>query len=157
MENHPIPQDITGFQFKLIGDMTINQFAYLAAGIILGWITFILPLFILIKLPFVFIFIGLGVAAAFLPIEGRPFDVMIGNYFKALVSPTQYIYQKMGGHIWFPDPPKNPLQVSQAPSLGTSEQSSKNLQEFLKGLPQKPMNKLDQKEMNFLNALGSMH
>ena len=137
--------------------MTIKQFAYLAAGIILGWITFILPLFILIKLPFVFIFIGLGVAAAFLPIEGRPFDVMIGNYFKALVSPTQYIYQKMGGHIWFPDPPKNPLQVSQAPSLGTSEQSSKNLQEFLKGLPQKPMNKLDQKEMNFLNALGSMH
>ena len=94
MENHPIPQDITGFQFKLIGDMTIKQFAFLVAGVILGWITFILPIFILIKLPFVLLFVGFGVAAAFVPIGGRPFDIMIANYFKALLNPTQYVYQK---------------------------------------------------------------
>ena len=105
MENHPIPQDITGFQFKLIGDMTIKQFAYLAAGVILGWVTYILPIIIFVKVPVLITFAGLGVAAAFLPIEGRPFDVMIGNYFKALFSPTQYIYQKIGGRMWLPDPP----------------------------------------------------
>ncbi|MEK7559027.1 MAG: PrgI family protein [Patescibacteria group bacterium] len=154
MENHPIPQDITGFQFKLIGDMTIKQFAYLAAGIILGWITYILPIFIIIKIPILVTFVGLGVAAAFLPIEGRPFDVMIGNYFKALLSPTQYIYQKIGGHIWFPDTPIQNQKAAQSIAPSDNAESSRKLKEFLKSLPQKPKNKLDEKEMNFLNSLG---
>lgn len=154
MENHPIPQDITGFQFKLIGDMTIKQFAYLAVGIFLGWITYILPILIYVKIPILITFVGLGVAAAFLPIEGRPFDVMIGNYFKALFSPTQYIYQKIGGHMWFPDPPIQNQQVPQNITSDSNADSSQKLKEFLKTLPQKPKNKLDEKEMNFLNSLG---
>ncbi len=155
MENHPIPQDITGFQFKLIGDMTIKQFAYLAAGVILGWITFILPIFILIKLPIALVFIGLGVAASFLPIEGRPFDLMITNYFKALFSPTQYIYQKTGGHIWFPEPLNPKTWTAKTSTAQTdNEDASQRLKDFLKTLPQKPKNKLDEKELNFLNSLG---
>ena len=154
MENHPIPQDITGFQFKLIGDMTIKQFAFLAAGIILGWITFILPIFILIKLPFVLLFVGLGVATAFVPIEGRPFDIMIVNYFKALLNPTQYIYQKIGGHMWFPELKKQPTQA--LGSQQVSPDSTQKLKDFLKSLPQKPANKLDEKEAGFLNALSSL-
>src|SRR3989344_954838 len=154
MENHPIPQDITGFQFKLIGDMTIKQFAYLAAGVILGWITFILPIFILIKLPFAAIFIGLGVAAAFVPIEGRPFDVMVINYFKALFGSTQYVYQKIGGNMWFPEAKKQPVQT---PGLQqVSPDGTRRLKEFLKSLPQKPENKLDEKESDFLNSLSSL-
>lgn len=154
MENHPIPQDITGFQFKLIGDMTIKQFAYLAGGVILGWITYILPILIFVKVPILITFVGLGVAAAFLPIEGRPFDVMIGNYFKALFSPTQYIYQKIGGHMWFPDTPVQNQKVSQNITPSNNADSSQKLKEFLKTLPQKPKNKLDEKETNFLNSLG---
>lgn len=151
MENHPIPQDITGFQFKLIGDMTIKQFAFLVAGVILGWITFILPIFILIKLPFVLLFVGFGVAAAFVPIGGRPFDIMIANYFKALLNPTQYVYQKIGGHMWFPEFKKQQeaLQTQQV-----SPDSTQRLKDFLKSLPQKPKNKLDEKELDFLNSLS---
>ena len=153
MENHPIPQDITGFQFKLIGDMTIKQFAFLAAGVILGWITFNLPIFILIKLPFALIFIGLGIATAFVPIEGRPFDLMIINYFKALLNPTQYVYQKIGGHMWFPEFKKQPevLETQQA-----SSDSTQRLKDYLKSLPQKPKNKLDERELGFLNSLSSL-
>ncbi len=154
MENHPIPQDITGFQFKLIGDMTIKQFAYLAAGVILGWITYILPIIIFVKIPILLTFVGLGVAAAFLPIEGRPFDVMIGNYFKALFSPTQYIYQKIGGHMWLPDASVQNQKIPQNTPSGSNSDSSQKLKDFLKKLPQKPKNKLDEKEMNFLNSLG---
>jgi len=80
MENHPIPQDITGFQFKLIGNMTVRQFAYLATGVILAWISYALPLSLLIKLPFALVFGLSGVAFAFLPIEGRPMDTMISNF-----------------------------------------------------------------------------
>lgn len=154
MENHPIPQDITGFQFKLIGDMTIKQFAYLAAGVILGWITFILPILTLIKLPFAAIFVGLGVVAAFVPIEGRQFDVMVVNYFKALFSSTQYVYQKTGGHMWFPDDKKQPVEALE--TKPASPDGTRRLKDFLKSLPQKPENKLDEKESGFLNSLSSL-
>ncbi len=154
MENHPIPQDITGFQFKLIGDMTIRQFAYLAAGVILGWIIFILPIFILIKLPFAALFIGFGIAAAFVPIAGRPFDLMVTNYFKAIFSPTQFVYQKIGGHMWFPEFNKQSMQTVGSQQI--SSDSTQRLKDFLKSLPQKPKNKLDEKESFFLNSLSSL-
>jgi hypothetical protein len=94
MENHPIPQDITGFQFKLIGDMTVRQFAYLAAGSIFGWIIFSLPVTAVVKLPIASLSILLGVSFAFFSIQGRPMDTMISNFIKALFSPTQYVYQR---------------------------------------------------------------
>lgn len=96
MEHHPIPQDITGFQFKLIGEMTVKQFAYLTAGAILAIIMFYTPLLFILKAPLVLLSAGLGAALAFLPVEGRPLDVMLSYYFKALFSPTQYVYQKTG-------------------------------------------------------------
>ncbi|MBI2420961.1 MAG: PrgI family protein, partial [Candidatus Levybacteria bacterium] len=94
MENHPIPQDITGFQFKLVGNMTVKQFVYLASGAILGWIFFISPLPVIIRLPLAVLFIAGGAIVAFVPVEGRPMDVMIGNFIKALLSPTKYVYSK---------------------------------------------------------------
>lgn len=96
MDNHPIPQDVTGFQFKLIGQMTVKQFAYLCAGIILGWIFFSSHLFILIRLPISLFFFLSGFLLAFVPLEGRPMDTMISNFVKALFSPNQYVYDKSG-------------------------------------------------------------
>lgn len=94
MENHPIPQDITSFQFKIIGNMTIRQFAYLATGSILAWIFFSLPIFFLIKFFFVAFFLLLGVSLAFIPVSGRPLDAMLSRFIKALFTPNQYVYQK---------------------------------------------------------------
>ncbi len=100
MDNHPIPQDITGFQFKLIGNMTIKQFAYLAAGAVAAWVVYSSPLFFLIKYPLVFIFALGGACFAFVPIEGRPMDVMLANFIRALFNPTQFVYEKSGGHLY---------------------------------------------------------
>lgn len=125
MENHPIPQDITGFEFKLVGNMTLKQFAYVAAGVIIAWIFFALPLFFLLKLMLIILFGGLGIAFAFVPIEGRPMDVMIKNFFKAALSPTQYAYQKLG---------------------------NQNINADYKNLPSK--NKLDKKETVFFESLN---
>jgi hypothetical protein len=151
MENHPIPQDITGFEFKLIGEMTIKQFAYLAGGAILAWVIYILPLFVFIKIPIAFAFIGLGAAFAFLPIDGRPLDVMIKCFIKAAFSPTQYVYQKAGGKLL----EENPKAVSEfnKKRLSISEMSEKQLQEFLNALP-KGINKFDKKEMVFFQSLN---
>ncbi len=100
MENHPIPQDITGFQFKLIGNMTVRQFVYFAVGaVIAAFVFFILPIPFIIRLPIAFISVTIGASFAFIPIGGRPMDTMVGNFFKALFAPTKYIYQKTGGDL----------------------------------------------------------
>ena len=94
MDNHPIPQDVTGFQFRLIGSMTVKQFAYLAAGCGLAFLVYYLPIFTPIKFILIPLLAGIGFAIAFIPLEGRPLDAMIGFYLKALFSPNQYLYQK---------------------------------------------------------------
>lgn len=92
MENHPIPQDITSFQFRLIGEMTIKQFAYLVAGFIFAFIFYILPIPIVNIILAVFSVI-FGAALAFLPIEGRPMDTIIRHFLKSVFSNTQFVYQ----------------------------------------------------------------
>lgn len=98
LDNHPIPQDVTHFQFRLIGDMTIKQFGYLAGGLGLAWFVFAVPFFILIKIIFVPGFAFLGILLAFIPIEGRPADLMLSKFFKALFIPNQFIFQKTSGN-----------------------------------------------------------
>lgn len=103
MQQHPIPRNITGFQFKLIGDMTIKQFSYLAGGVVLGYLLFrILPLPGVLRLAAWLLFGGSGAALAFLPLGGRPLDVWIKAYVKSVSSPTQFVWKKQ-------NPPPNIL------------------------------------------------
>lgn len=151
MDNHPIPQDVTGFQFKLIGDMTIKQFAYLITGVIMAWIFFSLPITYFIKIPFAFLFGLLGVSLAFLPIEGRPMDVMIGNFIKALSSPTQYVYRKTGVPVWSQIMPiyRNALRLQGQSSQVVRPQP----RVFLQTSINIPKNDLDKKELSFFQSL----
>ena len=41
MDAHPIPQNVTSFQFKLVGEMTLKQFLYLATGMVIAYIFFV--------------------------------------------------------------------------------------------------------------------
>lgn len=153
MDNHPIPQDVTGFQFRLIGDMTIKQFAYVAVGAILAFVMFAVPAPILLKLPFVILFAGTGVALAFLPLEGRPMDVMLGNFFKALFNPEQYMYQKTGGI--FLSNIHSPTKTTQAAQTPTAP-SSEKLSMYLSSLHAQHADKLDDRESKFLNSVSSI-
>lgn len=103
MENHPIPQDVTGFKFKLIGSVTLKQFLYILGGGILAIICYVLPVSPFIKLPLAFFFGGMGVMLAFVPIEGRPMDVMLKNFLKALPAENQYIFKKRGADALITD------------------------------------------------------
>lgn len=96
MDNHPIPQDVTHFQFKLIGELTIKQFGYVAAGGVLGWIVISIKTLLIVKLPIALLFAGTGLIFAFVPIEGRPADMMLSYFFRALFHPNQYLFQKQG-------------------------------------------------------------
>ncbi len=96
MENHPIPQDITGFKFRLIGSMTVKQFAYLLAAGIMSYIFYSADISIIIKIPFICFFAVAGLSLAFIPIDGRPMDKMILNFIKTIPRENQFIYRRKG-------------------------------------------------------------
>jgi hypothetical protein len=91
---HPVPQNVTNFEFHLIGDMTIKQFGYLAAGLVFAFLVFITlaqpqPF---IAWPIMIISSGVGAAFAFVPIQERPLDHWMAAFFKAIFKPTKLVY-----------------------------------------------------------------
>lgn len=92
MEQHPVPQNVTTFQFRLIGDMTIKQFGYLAGGAVLAYICYKLPLPFFISWPLAFIAGLAGFGFAFVPVEDRPMDIWVMSFIKNVYSPTQFVW-----------------------------------------------------------------
>ncbi len=92
---HPIPQNVTNFEFHLVGDMTIKQFGYLALGLVIAFVTFIglASSFPFIAYPIIVISAATGAAFAFIPIQERPLDHWVGAFFKAIFHPTKLTYQ----------------------------------------------------------------
>ncbi|MFA6017009.1 MAG: PrgI family protein [Patescibacteria group bacterium] len=101
MEQHPIPRQITTFEFKLIGFLTIKQFIYLLISIPTG-----ILIFYIFPVPILNFLLGVGVGSigvvfAFVPINDRPMEVWIRNLIKRLSSPTQYFFKKQNSAIYF--------------------------------------------------------
>ncbi|VVA43246.1 conserved hypothetical protein [Candidatus Roizmanbacteria bacterium] len=101
MEQHAIPRQITSFEFKLIGFLTIKQFIYLLVTIPTG-----ILIFYIFPVPILNFLLGLivaliGVAFAFVPINDRPMEVWVRNLIKRLTSPTQYFFKKQNPAIYF--------------------------------------------------------
>lgn len=92
---HPVPQNVTNFEFHLVGDMTIKQFAYLAAGLGFAFLIFVTlgqpqPF---LAWPIIVISAGVGAAFAFVPIQERPLDHWVAAFFRAIFKPTKLVYE----------------------------------------------------------------
>ncbi len=92
--SHHVPQNVTSFEFHLVGDMTLKQFTYLALGLSTAYLLFIFltksaPI---IAWPLIVISALLGVAFAFLPIAERPLDYWLAAFLKAVFRPTKRVY-----------------------------------------------------------------
>lgn len=94
MREHPIPQDITGYQFHIIGNMTIKQFAEVGLGVFLAFLVYTTNLPGPIKWPIMTVLAGLGALAAFVPIAERPLDHWIVIFFNALFKPTKFYWKR---------------------------------------------------------------
>jgi hypothetical protein len=94
MQQHPIPQNVTQYQFRLVGDMTLKQFLELALGLLLAYLFFASNLIFIFKWPLIIASILFGAALAFFPVEDRPLDQWIINFVKAIYAPTRFIWQK---------------------------------------------------------------
>ena len=131
--------------------------AYVAFGVVSAVIVYYLPLNILIKILFIPLFGAGGIVIAFLPIEGRPVDVIVTNFLKAVFSPNQYVYQKVGRQFSFTNLPatkSSPVIQHQATGTTASQNKRQQLQAFLHTKANHPLNRLDEKEASFLNAVS---
>ncbi|MCL5410188.1 MAG: PrgI family protein [Patescibacteria group bacterium] len=95
MEPHPVPQNITSFEFHLVGDMTLKQFGYLASGLGIAYLIFVLLFntIPLLAITLIAISAGSGFAFAFLPLYDRPLSHWVSAYFRAIYSPTKRYWQ----------------------------------------------------------------
>lgn len=118
MEPHPIPQNVTSFQFRLVGDMTLKQFLYLATGSAIAYFLFVFlaPIYPLVTWPLIIISASLGVSFAFLPIASRPLEYWLGAFLKAIYSPTKRVWKK-NQKIFKEDPLFNSRLVTYLSSL----------------------------------------
>lgn len=134
MDQHPVPQNITSYEFRLVGDMTLKQFFQLAGGGIVGVIIYQLPLPFFVKWPLIFVAVGIGAALAFVPVQGRPFSQWLTAFFGAIYAPTEY--------YWSPTSNEQIVQSSEK-SISTNYEPRAN-------------NLIDQFETQFLGKVTQM-
>ena len=101
MQQHPIPRQMTTFEFKLVGFLTLKQFIYLVVFILIAVVVFYLFPVPILNLFFSAVIVLSGVVFAFIPIQGRPASIWVKNLYKSLTSTTQYTYKKNNPPIYF--------------------------------------------------------
>lgn len=94
MEPHPVPRQITTFEFKLIGFMTLKEFGYMIVFAGLATVAYFLTPGELFKYLSAGIVFAIGVFLAFYKYNERSVDVWIRNLIVKLFSSSQYYYHK---------------------------------------------------------------
>lgn len=117
MEQHPVPQQISSYQFKLVGDMTLKQFFEVAGGVVVALIIYSLPLPAFLRWPFIIVSVLFGAALAFLPIEERPLESWVIAFIRSIYQPTMFYWKK-------PDVPPQYFLNPSAPVAAPSDTSS---------------------------------
>lgn len=146
MEQHPIPQQITSYEFKLVGEMTLKQFAKAAGGIIIAVMINSVPLVFFIKWPLIFISAVGGLAMAFVPFQDRPLETWLLAFLKSIYNPTLFIYKKSSPKNWLDiDLAKNWIEI-----VATEKKEQK---EMLENRPIKKKSQIDE----FIGSLPSVN
>jgi hypothetical protein len=129
-EQHPVPQNISSYQFRLVGDMTIKQFFQLAAGAVIALLIYATPLPAFLKWPFIILFVLGGAAFAFLPIQERPLEEWVQAFFRSIYAPTIYKWSKgtTPPKYFQPESPVIQAQQEQMKKETASDAMTKSLQ-----------------------------
>lgn len=101
MDQHPVPRQITTFEFKLIGFFTVKQFIYIIVFAPIGFVVYSLFPIPLLNIVLGVLIGSIGFVIALVPINDRPIDVWFKNLVKRLTSPTQYVYHKSNQPVYF--------------------------------------------------------
>lgn len=154
MEQHPVPQQISAYEFRLVGDMTLKQFAQVAIGCLIALAFYASKLPFYFKWPAIIVSGVSGVLMAFVPFQERPLQTWIIAFFKAVYSPTQFLWKKKAKKpeflVFKPTP-----QVKKAAPTPQVVAGKQKLTEYLATLPSQPT-PLDQQEVKRLEHLDSI-
>lgn len=158
MEQHPVPRNISSFQFHLVGDMTVRQFGYVAGGAVVAFLIYkISPFPTFIKFVLAGISGCVGFAFAFLPIQERPLDRWIVAFIKSIYSPTQYLWQK--GNIppaILSQPAIIPREQQERKHIEAHYDAQNKLQTYLATLPSSPHHAINMQEKNYIDKTLSL-
>jgi len=131
MREHPIPQDVTGYRFHIIGNLTLKQFVEIAGGVVAGIILYKLSLPAILKWPMIAFVVSFGGLGAFVPIAGRSFDQWVITFFKVIYRPTLYYWRREAKiPEIFTYEPKDPSLLFQ-PEVDLTLQKHQRVDEYL--------------------------
>lgn len=154
MEQHPVPQQISSYEFRLVGDMTLKQFGQVAAGVLVALLLYASPLPGLLKWPFIVLFGAGGFLVAFLPFEERPLHAWLIAFLRAIYSPTQYIWQRGGQKPEVFGEKAMPQAQQNAPDAPLSPDSQR-LSEYLASLSEAQVIS-EQEESRFIERIQNL-
>ena len=146
MEQHPIPQQITSYEFKLVGDMTLKQFGKAAGGVIIALLINSSKLVFFVKWPLIFIFAAGGLALAFVPFQDRPLETWLMAFIKSIYSPTIYTYKKNSPENWLEIDLSKQLKSDEEEEVVVPIKEDKKVKEFINSLPSIGREKEEAKE-----------
>jgi len=151
-QQHPIPQQISSYQFRLVGDMTLKQFFQVAGGALISLLIYASSLPGYIKWPAIIFFSLSGVALAFLPFEERPLQQWIFSFFKSVYSPTLFFWKKSEKPpVFFKEEAPVPEEKVVAPH---GEAAMEKYLESLPGRGTSVSSKLEDAEKSFFTRLS---
>lgn len=154
MEQHPVPQHIASFEFKLFGNLTAKQFITLSIPLSLAAIVFFSKIAPIIRIPFALILGLFGVFIALVPLGGRSFEKWVFLFIRAIFAPTQRLWIK---ETQIPEylqivvrPPASEIKIPEEITAKKRER----LVAYLKSLPKANENTLDLREKIAIERLG---
>ncbi len=130
MQEHPVPQNVTGYEFHLIGQMTLKQFMEVAGGIVVAVVINATNLPEIIRYPLMGVAGLTGLALAFLPLEGRPLDRWFFAFIRSIYQPTLFYWKKTDTTppVFQYHPPKN---LDTSPQVDYTPIRQSRVQEYL--------------------------
>ncbi|HEX8923625.1 MAG TPA: PrgI family protein [Patescibacteria group bacterium] len=136
MEQHPIPQQISSYEFKLVGEMTLKQFLKAAGGIVIALLLSATHLIFFIKWPLELIFAAGGLVLAFVPFQDRPMETWVKAYIKSIYSPTIYTYKKKASDNWLEIHPSREIEEDKKNKEDViPKKDEAKVKEFITSLP----------------------
>ena len=135
MEQHPIPQHITSYEFKLVGEMTLKQFGKAAGGVVIALLINASGLIFFVKWPLIVLAAGGGLAMAFVPFQDRPLEGWIISFFKAIYSPTIYTWKKKADLNWLGIDYSKKIKSDEDEKIEVPVKEPAKVEEFIQSLP----------------------
>lgn len=134
MEQHAIPQQISSYEFKLVGEMTLKQFLKAAAGIVLAVLINASGMIFFLKWPLMLITGGGGLMLAFVPFQDRPLEQWVSAFIRAIYNPTIYTYKKKPPTDWIDLKPSGRV-LDTVEDEPVPQKDKAKVEEFIRSLP----------------------